>query len=132
MQTANGTLMETWLPMNDSVFAGQSTLRKKTTEVVSLEDIQLICRNREYFYIPAVAGQNEGRPVEFKVTAYSKNGFTAINEAHDFPKRIQYILLKKDSLHAIIDDGAKTPAKKQDYYFVRLKKTVPPKSVKKQ
>jgi hypothetical protein len=131
MKTSEGTIMETWLPMSDTMFSGQSTMRKKTTEVVPLESVRLVCRNKEYYYIPTVKGQNNNAPVEFKITSVTKNSFTAENENHDFPKRIRYTLFKKDSLHAVIDGGKSVPGKKQDFYYQRVKKAPAPAPVKK-
>jgi hypothetical protein len=120
--------METWLPMSDSSFSGQSTLYKKTTETVPQETIQLICRNKQYYFIPTLPGKN---PVEFRITTFNKNGFTAVNPDHDFPKRIIYTQFKKDSLHAVVDGGAAQPGKRQDYYFGKFKKPAVSKPVKK-
>ncbi len=122
MNGPQGRIMETWLPMSDSILSGQSTLYKKTSETVPLEQVKLVCRGKDFFYIPVAQGQNNNKPVEFKITSYSKNKFTAENPDHDFPKRITYILFKKDSLHAYIDGGAKLPGKRSDYYYARYKK----------
>jgi hypothetical protein len=126
--TSEGRLMETWLPMSDSSFSGETTLYKKTTETVPLESIQLICRNKQYYFIPTMPGK---QPVEFRITAMNKNSFTAENADHDFPKRIMYTLYKKDSLHAVIDGGKGSTGKKQDYFYGRYHKPAQVKPVKK-
>ena len=125
--TAEGKIMETWLPMSDSMLTGQSTMYKKTTETVPLESIQLICRNKQYYFVPLVQGENNNKPVEFKITSYNKNGFVAENPTHDFPQKISYTLYKKDSLHAIVAGNGKH----KDYYYARVTKTAPPKAPKK-
>ncbi len=127
MSDKNKLIIETWLPATDSSFEGESTMyNKKTTETVALEKIRLVCRNKEYFYIPVAKGQNENQPTEFKITSFSKKGFTAENPKHDFPKRIAYVLIKKDSLHAFIDGGPAMKAKRSDYYYARVKRPPPP------
>jgi hypothetical protein len=127
MQTDKGIIMETWLPVDDSSFSGESTLYKPTTEVVTLERVNLVCRENSYYYIPVAAGQNENKPVSFRLTAITKTGFTAENPEHDFPKRINYHLIKKDSLHAYIDGGPSMKEKRSDYYFLRVKTKAAPK-----
>ncbi len=122
MQTSKGSIMETWVPMNDSSFAGESVLIKYTSELVPLEKIQLVCSNNEYYYIPVAQGQNNDQPVRFRITSHNLKGFTAENPDHDFPRRITYSLINKDSIHARIDGGPSLPDKKSDYYYKRYKK----------
>jgi len=121
--TKEGKVMETWLPMNDSIYSGQSTLYKKTTETVALETIQFVRRNKDYYFVTTVIGQNNNGPVEFKVTSRGKNSFTAENKQHDFPKKITYILVNPDSFHSILEGGGK----KTEYHFTRVKKATVPK-----
>ncbi len=127
MESKNELIIETWRPMTDTSFEGESTrYNKKTTETVPLEKIRVVSRDKEYFYIPVAQGQNKNGPTEFKITSFNKNGFMAENPSHDFPKRISYTLSKKDSLHAFIDAGSQKGSKRSDYYFARVKKPDPP------
>jgi hypothetical protein len=120
-QTKDGTIMETWRPMTDTSFDGETSLYKKTTETVMLEKLRLVSRGKDYYYIPVMQGQNNNKAVEFRITTYSKKGFVAENPAHDFPKRISYTI-KKDSLNAFVDGGASMPSKRETFNFVRVKK----------
>lgn len=132
MNSTNALIIETWVPMSDTSFEGESTkYNKKTTETVPLEKVRLVCRNKEYFYIPVARGQNKNQPIEFKITSVSKKGFAAENPSHDFPKRITYVLKGKDSLHAFIDGGPALPSKRSDYYYARVKRPPPPPPPKK-
>ena len=119
MHMGRGTITESWKVTNDSTYSGESKMIKANGEVKPLENIQLVFRNKEYFYIPTTAGQNDEKPVLFKLTSFSQNGFVAENPYHDFPKRITYKLLNKDSIHAFIDDGLDMPVKRADFYFSR-------------
>jgi hypothetical protein len=107
-----GTITESWKVTNDSTYSGESKMIKANGEVKPLENIQLVYRNKEYFYIPTTAGQNDEKPVLFKLTSFSQNGFVAENPDHDFPKRITYKLLNKDSIHAFIEMARQTLKKK--------------------
>jgi hypothetical protein len=119
-----GKIMETWLPMNDSIYSGQSTLYKKTTETVALETIQFVRRSKDYYFIPTVIGPNNNNRVEFKVTSKGKDSFIAENKQNENPKKISYILYKKDSLHCIMEGGGK----RKDFYFGRVVKAATPKT----
>ncbi|HTH30395.1 MAG TPA: DUF6265 family protein [Lacibacter sp.] len=121
MQTKRGIITEKWAVANDSTLAGESSMTGADGTDIPLEKIQLAFRNGNYFYIPTVKNQNGEQPVEFKITSHSETGFVAENPQHDFPKRISYTLVSKDSIHAVIDDGAVTAVKKTDYYYSRKK-----------
>ena len=69
------------------------------------EEIKLIKKGSDFYYVPDVAGpQGE---IEFKVTYFDKEGFTAENLAHDFPKKIIYKINEKQ-LIATISGGTKS------------------------
>ncbi len=121
MQTKRGIITEKWIVANDSTLFGKSIMVQTDGTEIELEKIQLAFRNGSYYYIPTVKNQNGEWPVEFKITSHSETGFVAENPQHDFPKRISYTLVKKDSIHAVIDDGAATPVKKSDFYYSRKK-----------
>jgi hypothetical protein len=121
MQTQRGVITEKWIIANDNSLAGKSTLLRTDGTEIPLEKIELISRKGTYYYIPTVKNQNAEQPVEFKITSYNDAGFVAENPQHDFPKRISYKLVNKDSIHAIIDDGTATAVKKSDFYYSRKK-----------
>ena len=121
MQTRRGIIIEKWAVANDSTLAGESSMTRADGTEIPLEKIQLAFRNGNYYYIPTVKNQNGEQPVEFKITSHSESGFVAENSTHDFPKRITYTLVNKDSIHALIDDGTAAPVKKSDFYYSRKK-----------
>jgi len=121
MQTRRGIITEKWAVANDSTLAGENILARADGTEILLEKIQLAFRNGNYYYIPTVKNQNVEQPVEFKITSHSETGFVAENPQHDFPKRISYTLVNKDSIHAIIDDGTAAPVKKSNFYYSRKK-----------
>jgi len=121
MKTKNGAILETWVSINDSTLSGESSMVKNTGGSKQLETTRLIYRNKEYFYCSVAHGQNNEEETKFKITSFSENGFVSENPAHDFPKRITYQLINKDSLHAFIDGGPAAPDKKSDFYYSRYK-----------
>jgi hypothetical protein len=122
MKKKNGSaIMESWTVINDSSLAGESLNLSPTGESSVSESLQLVYRNKEFFYISAVKGQNNGEAVKFKITSHSENGFVAENPKHDFPKRITYKLINKDSIYAFIDGGPALPEKKFNFYYSSVK-----------
>ncbi len=116
-----GAIMETWIISNDSTLNGESLFIAATGSSKVLESLELSYRKEEYYYTSTVKGQNNNQAVSFKITSYSETGFVAENPEHDFPKRITYELIGKDSIHAFIDGGPDMPDKKSDFYYSRYK-----------
>lgn len=99
----------------DKDFLSAESYKIKDGDKVVTEEVKLIKRGNHFYYVPDVAGPQE--PIEFKVTSFDKNSFTAENPQHDFPKKIKYE--KLDDLHfiATIGDANKTIS----YAFVKVK-----------
>ena len=116
-----GAIMESWIRSNDSTLNGESVNISLTGISRVMESLELAHRNGGYYYISAVKGQNNNQAVSFKLTSYSDSGFVAENPQHDFPKRISYRLVNKDSIHAFIDGGPAMPEKKSNFHYSRIK-----------
>lgn len=115
-KTPEGTFSEEWKTENDSVLIGESYfINGKDTlfaETVRLEQLE-----NDLFYIVSVPNQNEEKPVAFKLTSSTSDYLVFENPEHDFPKKITYKLVNKDSLYAEISgDG-----KKQGFPFKKVK-----------
>jgi Domain of unknown function (DUF6265) len=120
MKEKDGITTEKWVSTNDSLMEGRSDFIKANT-TIPFEIIKLFRRSNDFYYEAKAAGQNNEQPVEFKLTSFSDTGFVAENPQHDFPKRITYRLVNKDSIHAFIDGGAAMPDKRADFYYSRNK-----------
>lgn len=121
METKKGVIVESWKTNNDSTMSGKSSFTKHDEAPRLSETIELVYRKGSYYYIPTASGQNNNKAVTFKISFFDGSGFVAENPDHDFPKRITYQLINKDSIHAFIDGGPKMPEKKSDFYFSRVK-----------
>lgn len=119
METKSGFLIESWEMENDSSLIGKSFLLKANGSKLLLENIELVYRMNELFYIPTLENQNNRQPVKFKIMDFDNRHFIAVNSEHDYPKKISYRFIGTDSLHAKIDDGKELPVKFSDYYFTR-------------
>ncbi len=96
-----GTMSENWEKMNDSVYHGTSYFIKDKDTLHS-ESVELSQKGSDLIYSPNVKGQNSDLPVAFKMTSATANQLVFENPAHDFPQKITYKMITKDSLVAEI------------------------------
>jgi len=120
MTEKDGIVTEQWKHVNDSLMEGNSDFVKGDS-VIPFETIKIYKKDTSFYYEAKAAGQNNELPVGFRITTISDSAFAAENPEHDFPKRITYRLITKDSIHAFIDGGLSMPEKKSDFYYSRVK-----------
>ena len=96
-----GNLLEIWKKENDSVYSGQS-FYIKAKDTLHFESIQLKQISDSLLYSSSVKGQDNDLALDFKLTSKSQNQFVFENPKNDYPKKIVYKLITKDSLVAII------------------------------
>ncbi|WP_285055261.1 DUF6265 family protein [Pedobacter ginsengisoli] len=78
---------ENWSKVSGTKLTGKGvTLKGK--ETVFVEQLELSIKGDDIFYTVVVTG--EPKPIQFKLTAISKNAFVCENPEHDFPKKIAY------------------------------------------
>ena len=119
MQTAKRTIYESWQVVSDKEMSSRSYMLRGSDTVI-LEKVSLVQNNDGIFYIPEVADQNQGKPVSFRLVNADKMKFTFENKEHDFPQRIIYHIVTKDSIHAWIEGTKNGKEMKSDYYFKKL------------
>jgi hypothetical protein len=100
-KTADGVLSENWKQLNDSTFQGESFFIKGK-DTLHFESIVLQQKGEELIYNATVKGQNEDKAVPFKLTLGNEKQLVFENPKHDYPKKIFYTLINKDSLVASI------------------------------
>lgn len=99
----NGTdVTEIWTKENDSVYTGISYSIRDKKDTVSFERIRLEQQNDKLVYVPVVKDQNAGEIVKFTLTSSAAQELIFENAEHDFPQKISYKLIAKDSLLAEI------------------------------
>jgi len=96
-----GTLTETWKKENDSVFSATSYFIKGKDTLHS-ETIKLDETDGILTYTPTVIGQNNNKPVPFKLTSSTENQLVFENPQHDYPQKIVYDFINNDSIVATI------------------------------
>ncbi len=92
---------EEWKKENDSLFLSECFLVKEK-DTIYAETIRLEQIKNELFYIITITNQNYNKPVTFKLTSSTSDYLVFENPTHDFPKKITYKLVNKDSLYAEI------------------------------
>lgn len=97
-----GTLTETWVKTNDSVYKGATYFVVGGKDTVFAETVDLIQENDKLAYIASVPGQNKEKPVRFDMTSISDNTIIFENPAHDYPNKIVYNKIGNDSVFAEI------------------------------
>lgn len=98
----DGILTETWTKSNDSTFTGK-TLFIKDKDTLHSEEIVLTQKGETLLYIPTVKGQNDNKPVEFKMSeTKTENEFAFENLKHDYPQKIVYKKVNETNLVATI------------------------------
>ena len=121
MDSKRGPTYEQWTRTSNEKFSGKS-FRLNNQDTLIMEKIELSFSGGNIIYSPTVTGQNDGKAVDFKLISKDGNRFVFENKGHDFPNRIIYDFVSKDSISASIEGDAKgkIPGKKFSYPFVRV------------
>lgn len=119
MQTAKRTIYESWQKAGSTSMLGRSFFIRGTDTVV-MENIELSQKEKDIYYIPIVSNQNGGQPTSFKLVSSANKTFVFENPEHDFPQRVIYHLVSKDSVHAWIEGKNKGKDARSDFYYSRV------------
>lgn len=119
-KTESGNLEETWTKVNDSTYKGESYFIKGK-DTLHFESIVLQQNGEELFYNPTVKGQNNDKPVPFKLTTSTEKQLVFENPKHDYPQKIIYNQITKDSLVAEIS-GIQQGKPSSDKYSMKKTK----------
>jgi hypothetical protein len=112
-----GDLTETWKKLNDSTYTAK-TFFIKGKDTLHSEDIVLIQKGNHLLYVPTVKGQNDNKPVEFKMIEMEdgkENEFQFENPAHDYPQKIVYKKVNDTSLIATISGKQQGKTSSESY-----------------
>ena len=124
MKTKVSTICEEWKQQNNDLLTSRS-YRVKGADTVQQETVALSRKGNEIYYTSTVPDQNNAKAVAFKLIESKGTKFTFSNPLHDFPQRIIYEFVNKDSLHAWIEgtyisEGTTVPKEiRRDFYYSR-------------
>jgi hypothetical protein len=96
-----GNLSENWKRLNDSTFQAESFFIKDK-DTLHFEKVTLQQNGENLIYSATVKGQNDDKPVSFNMTSETDKKLVFENPKHDYPQKITYTLINKDSLVAEI------------------------------
>ncbi|WP_395060127.1 DUF6265 family protein [Flavobacterium sp.] len=99
--TKESDFTEIWTKSTDSSFVGESFIIV-AKDTVFHENVILEQRNDSLFYTVSVKNQTNENPVSFFLTKSSEKELVFENPKHDFPNKITYKQITKDSLVAEI------------------------------
>jgi hypothetical protein len=116
MNTKRGSIYEEWKKIDNTYLQSKGFMIKGNDTIIN-ERVALKNTKDGIYYTSTVENQNNKQPIAFKLTTSDHNQFIFENLQHDFPKRIGYQLVTKDSLHAWIDDAVEGSKHRQDFYY---------------
>lgn len=120
MTTDKSTIYEHWSITAESEMIGKSYALRASDSIL-LERVKLAQNETGIYYMPSVERQNRGRAVSFRLIKSEQMKFVFENKAHDFPQRVIYHIVNKDSLHAWIEGTKNGKERRSDYYYKRVK-----------
>lgn len=97
----NEEKFEYWEKENSDLFIGfvYKWIEGKRVKVESLSIRKI---SGEVIYEATVPNQNNGKPIRFELVSNKNDSFVFQNLKHDFPKRIIYEVLSKDSINVTL------------------------------
>ncbi len=119
-ETHNGEsiLYEEWSKQDDNVMRGKSYIMNGPDTMI-FERMELKKQGDQIFYIPTVK-ENNNVPVSFRLI-YSDTSFIFENKQHDFPQRVIYKFIGKDSIAAKIEGLRNGVNESAEFNFTRIK-----------
>jgi hypothetical protein len=116
-----GTLKEIWINKNDSTFIGQSYYIQNNKDTIHNENIELVQDQEHLIYSANVQGENNNAAVSFQMTKEDDSLLVFENPKHDYPKKIEYRLLKNYNLVATISGKVNGKIKSESYHMTQKK-----------
>lgn len=120
MESGRGALYEEWHLQSPEKFAGKS-YKIKSSDTMVLERVDLYLQGRRIFYTPVVTDQNNRQPVPFKLISNKDNRYIFENKEHDYPQRVIYHFISKDSLQARIEGTKNGKAMGSNFFYSRVR-----------
>jgi hypothetical protein len=120
MPTDRGDRLEIWRVLNDSTYAGKNVrIKPENGDTVLLETIRLELRDTNITYIATARGQNNNKPVYYRLTSADTDGYVFENPKHDDPKLIRYRLLSNREIQVTTEGDRNGRPTKQEFVFER-------------
>lgn len=119
-KSEEGALIENWKKVNDSTFAATSYFIKNK-DTLHFESITLQQKAEKLTYQSIVTGQNNDKPVTFDFVVSDEKQLIFENLKHDYPQKIMYKQLSKESLIVEISGVQQGKPSVEKYTMLKLK-----------
>ncbi|NEU08921.1 hypothetical protein GZH53_11415 [Flavihumibacter sp. R14] len=119
MNSPDGRIIEVWKYSSPEKFSGKSYRVGTNKDSTLLEEVDIVEREGQLYYIPTVSGQNSGMPVEFILKSQSGGIYVFENKTHDFPQRVCYHLQSSNELLAWIEGEKNGKTRKSEFRYRR-------------
>ena len=93
---------EEWEKVDDGLYRGKGYQVRKNDTLIT-ENINIVQKGKEVYYVPSVTDQNDGKPIEFKLVSKNAGKIVFENKNHDFPQRIVYVKIGNNQIDAWIE-----------------------------
>lgn len=120
MPTDRGDRLESWSIQDDSTYTGRGMrIKPENGDTVTLETMRLELRDTSITYYTIVRGQNQNKPIPFRLTTADYEGYVFENPAHDDPQKIRYRLLGKREMQVFTEGKRSGRPVTQEFVFER-------------
>jgi hypothetical protein len=119
-KSSEGNLIEKWKKMNDSTYEGQSFFIKGK-DTLHFEIITLQQKEEELYYNTLIKGQNNDEVIPFKMTLKTEKELVFENPKHDYPQKISYKQISKDSVVTEISGLQLGQPSSEKYLMLKIK-----------
>lgn len=120
METSRGAIYEEWQAKTNSKMTGRS-YRINNTDTVVMERIELYLEGNDIIYSPVVSNQNNQQAITFRLISITDGRYVFENKAHDFPQRVIYKIVSKDTVNARIEGIRNGQERGSDFRYSRVK-----------
>lgn len=122
-QSGDSVFNERWQRLDKHTLTSRSEMKNSKTGKVAFYESGRIQTMGQYIIL--IVSPNDGRPVLFTLIENKKEAgkqvWTFENKEHDFPQRIIYTLLSKDTLTATVEGKLKGKDAKDQFHMKRVK-----------
>ena len=119
-KSVEGSLTENWKKVNDSTYKATSYFAKGK-DTLHFETINLEQKGEALTYIATIKGENDDKPVAFNLTTSTEKQLVFENQKHDYPQKISYSQISKDSIVAEISGIQQGKPSTEKYLMARIK-----------
>ncbi|MBC7749096.1 MAG: hypothetical protein H7Z76_11080 [Methylotenera sp.] len=119
-KSVEGNLTESWKKANDSTFQATSYFIKEK-DTLHFETIILEQKGEKVTYYATVQGQNEDKPIAFKLKTAAEKELLFENLQHDYPQKINYTPITADSLVVKISGMQQGKSSSEQFSMKRIK-----------